>query len=138
MTIHVPDLPEPIPRIISAMEDKRALDIVVLDLRASGAFTDYFVVGSGRSTRQVQAVVDAIGERLRSIGARPAHVEGYAHAEWVLIDCFDVIVHIFTRETRELYDLERLWGSATRIEIPASFGDRPLGGQDVAPQNATK
>ena len=134
MTTHVPNLPEPIPQIVSAMEDRKALDVVVLDLRASGAFTDYFVVGSGRSTRQVQAIVDAIGERLRSIDARPTHVEGYAHAQWVLMDCFDVIVHVFTRDTRELYDLERLWGSATRIEISdAGTGDRPDGGHETAP-----
>ena len=122
MTTNVLDLPEPIPQIVGAMADKKALDVVVLDLRGGGAFTDYFVVGSGRSTRQVQAIADAIGERLRSIDARPTHVEGYAHAEWVLMDCFDVIVHIFTRDTRELYDLERLWGSATRIEVPAAGG----------------
>lgn len=118
MTLHVPELPEPIPQIVGAMEDKKALDVVVLDLRASGAFTDYFVVGSGRTTRQVQAIVDAIAKRLRSSGVRPTHVEGYAHAQWVLMDCFDVIVHVFTRDTRALYDLERLWGSATRIELP--------------------
>ena len=128
MTTDVLDLPKPLPQIIDAMEGKKALDIVVLDLRDSGAFTDFFVVASGRSTRQVQAIADAINERLRAADARPTHVEGYAHAEWVLMDCFDVIVHIFTRETRELYDLERLWGSATRIEIPpASAEDRPPG-----------
>lgn len=130
MTTRVPVFPEPIPQIISAMEDRKAIDVAVLDLRASAAFTDYFVVGSGRSTRQVQAIVDAIGERLRSIDARPSHVEGYANAQWVLIDCFDVIVHVFTCDTRELYDLERLWGSATRIEVPtdSAESDRPAGG----------
>ena len=129
MTTNVPDLPEPIPQIVSAMEDRKALDVVILDLRASGAFTDYFVVGSGQSTRQVQAIVDAIEKRLRSIGMRPTHVEGYAHAHWVLMDCFDVIVHVFTSDTRDLYDLERLWGSATRIEVPtAGADDRPTGG----------
>ena len=123
MTTHVHDLPEPIRQIVRAMEDKKALDVVVLDLRATGAFTDYFVVGSGRSTRQVKAIVDAVGKRLRAIDARPTHVEGYANAEWVLMDCFDVIVHVFTRATRELYDLERLWGAATRIEIPGAEAD---------------
>ncbi len=134
MTTHVPDLPEPIPQIIAAMEDRKAIDVVVLDLRDSGAFTDYFVVGSGRSTRQVQAIVDAIDERLRSIDARPNHVEGYAHAEWVLMDCFDVVVHVFTRDTREIYDLERLWGRATRIAIPtARADDPPAGGRETTP-----
>ena len=129
MTTDVRDLPEPLPQIIDAMEDKKALDVVVLDLRESGAFTDYFVVGSGRSTRQVQAIADAVGKRLRAIDARPTHVEGYDNAEWVLMDCFDVIVHIFTRDTREVYDLERLWGSATRIEIPAPREERPASGE---------
>ena len=129
MTTNVLDLPEPLPQIIDAMEDKKALDLVVLDLRHGAAFTDYFVVCSGRSTRQVQAIADAVGERLRAVDARPTHVEGYDHAEWVLMDCFDVVVHIFTRNTRELYDLERLWGSATRIEIPVPDEDRPAGGE---------
>ncbi len=128
MTTHMLDFPEPIPQIVSAMEDKKALDVVVLDLRANAAFTDYFVVCSGKSTRQVQAIVDAIGERLRSIDARPTHVEGYAHAEWVLMDCFDVVVHVFMRDTRELYDLERLWGSATRFEIRGAGTDDRSGG----------
>lgn len=126
MTTDVLDLPDPIPQIVGAMEDRKALDVVVLDLRRHGAFTDYFVIGSGRSTRQVQAIADAVGERLRAVDARPNHVEGYDHAEWVLMDCFDVIVHIFTRDTRALYDLERLWGGATRIEIPpAGAENRP-------------
>lgn len=120
MTEDLIDLPASVRHAIAAMEDKKALDVVVLDLRGSGAFTDFFVVGSGRSTRQVQAIADAIRERLRSTGVRPAHVEGYDHAEWVLIDCFDLLVHIFTRETRRLYDLERLWGNAVHIEIPFS------------------
>lgn len=119
MTIHVPDLPEPLPQILHALEDRQAQDIVVLDLRDGGAFTDWFVVASGRSMRHVQAIADSVGERLRAVDARPKHVEGYAHAQWVLMDCFDVVVHVFTHETRALYDLERLWGSAVRIEIPA-------------------
>lgn len=116
----VSELPATVRHAIAAMEDKKALDVVVLDLRSSGAFTDFFVVGSGRSTRQVQAIADAIRERLKSTGERPAHVEGYDHAEWVLIDCFDLLVHVFTRETRRLYDLERLWANAVRIEVPVS------------------
>lgn len=128
MTTDVLDLPDPIPQIVDAMEDRKALDVVVLDLRRCGAFTDYFVVGSGRSTRQVQAIADAVGERLRAVDARPNHVEGYDHAEWVLMDCFDVLVHIFTRDTRALYDLERLWGDATRIEIPPAGAEHRSSG----------
>lgn len=111
------ELPAPVRGVVDAMEDKKALDIVVLDLRGTGAFTDFFVVGNGQSTRQVKAIVDAIEARLKASGTRPAHIEGYDHAEWVLMDYFDVIVHIFTHDTRQQYDLERLWGSATRVAI---------------------
>ncbi len=112
------DLPAEVRETIAAMTDKKALDVVLLDLRGSGAFTDFFVVGSGRTRRQVQAIADAVDERLRAIGARPSHVEGYDHAEWILIDGFDLLVHIFTLETRQVYDLERLWGDAVRTAIP--------------------
>ena len=124
----VADLPDAVREAVEAMEDKKALDVVVLDLRGTDAFTDFFVVGSGQSTRQVTAIADAIHARLGALGTRPAHVEGYDHAEWVLMDCFDFLVHIFTRETRRLYDLERLWGSSVRIEIhpPDSTDPRSL------------
>ena len=111
-------LPDAVREAVAAMVDKKALDIVLLDLREAGAFTDFFVVGSGRTTRQVQAIADAVNKRLRAIGARPNHVEGYDHAEWVLIDGFDLLVHIFTVETRQVYGLERLWGNAGRIAVP--------------------
>lgn len=120
------NVPPPVHTVIGAMEDKKAFDIMVLDLRGAGAFTDFFIVGSGQSSRQVKAIADVIGARLKAEGQRPVHVEGYDHAEWVLMDCFDVIVHIFTREARRDYDLERLWGSATRIEVPPHRqSDRP-------------
>lgn len=108
-------LPLPVRTVIDAMEDKKALNIVVLDLRETEAFTDFFVVASGQSNRQVKAITDAVDLSLKKTGLRPAHMEGYDHAEWVLMDCFDMIVHIFTERTREHYDLERLWGSAKRI-----------------------
>ncbi len=117
MTTGLSRLPDPVRAAVAAMVDKKALDIVLLDLRESGAFTDFFVLGSGRTTRQVQAIADAVNERLRAIGARPNHVEGYEHAEWVLIDGFDLLVHIFTVETRDVYGLERLWGNAGRIAV---------------------
>ena len=111
------ELPEALQAAVGAAEDKKARDIVVLDLRGSGAFTDFFFLCSGQSTRQVKAIVDAIQERLRALDARPSHVEGYDHAEWVLIDCFELVIHIFTADTRRFYDLERLWGSARRIDV---------------------
>ena len=110
-------LPEPISQAVDAARQKKAENLIVLDLRSSDAFTDYFVICSGRSTRQAKAIVDGIEARLKAIGCRPAHVEGYAVASWVLIDCFDFVVHVFTPETRDFYALERLWGNATRVDV---------------------
>lgn len=109
-------LPDPLDELVDAMREKKAEDITVLDLRESGAFTDYFVICSGRSGRQVKAIVDGVQARLKALGRRPGHIEGYAVGEWVLVDCFDFIVHVFTPETRSFYSLERLWGGAERME----------------------
>ena len=111
-------LSDPLHQIIGAAQDKKAFDVVVLDLQGSGAFTDYFVLCSARNTRQVRAIVDEIKEQLCAMRNKPSHVEGYEHAEWVLIDFFDCVVHVFTHETRRFYDLERLWASARRIKFP--------------------
>jgi ribosome-associated protein len=111
-------LPEPIKQVLTAAFDRKAVDLVVLDLRQAHGFTDYFVICSGINPRQVKAIADAIDATLRRLHVRPNHVEGYERAEWILIDCFDFIVHIFGRETRAFYDLERLWGSAERIDVP--------------------
>ena len=106
-----------IARAVRAALDKKAQDVVVLDLRKTPAFTDYFLLCSGQNIRQVQASADAIEEALRSANVRPAHVEGYARAEWILMDFFTFIVHVFSPHTREFYSLERLWGDAERIEV---------------------
>ena len=104
-------------KAVKAALDKKAVDVVVLDLRNTPAFTDYFVLCSGLNQRQVKAIADAVEETLRAVKVRPAHVEGYDRAEWVLMDFFTFIVHIFTPQTRAFYSLERLWGDAERIEI---------------------
>jgi ribosome-associated protein len=104
-------------KAVRAALDKKALDIVVLDLRNTPAFTDFFILCSGQSQRQVKAIADAVDEALRAAKVRPAHVEGYDRAEWVLMDFFSFIVHVFTPQTRTFYSLERLWGDAERIEI---------------------
>ncbi|MBI3952037.1 MAG: ribosome silencing factor [Acidobacteria bacterium] len=101
-----------------AAREKKAVNLTVLDLRKVTSFADYFLICSGTSTRQVQAIVDAILEKLREAGTRPLHVEGYEVAEWTLIDFGDLIVHVFSESAREFYDLERLWRDAKRIEIP--------------------
>ena len=102
---------------VGAALDKKALDVVVLDLRHTPAFTDFFVLCSGQNHRQVKAIVDAVEEALRASKVRPAHVEGYDRAEWVLMDYFNFIVHVFAPQTREFYSLERLWGDAERIDV---------------------
>jgi len=102
---------------VRAALDKKASDVVILDLRGTPAFTDFFVLCSGQSTRQVKAIVDAVEETLRAAKVRPAHVEGYDRAEWILMDYFTFIVHVFTPQTRAFYSLERLWGNAERTEV---------------------
>jgi len=102
---------------ILACQDKKAEQVTILELeKSSGAFTDYFVVCSGTNPRQIQAIADAVEERLEALGMRPTHTEGYKSAEWVLLDYVDFVVHIFSETARQYYDLERLWKSATRLE----------------------
>ena len=117
-------------RAVRAALEKKALDVVVLDLRQTPAFTDFFVLCSGQNQRQVKAIADAVEESLRAAKVRPAHIEGYDRAEWVLMDFFTFIVHVFTPQTREFYSLERLWGDAERIEVsdtPAAEGKTERG-----------
>lgn len=109
-------VPRQVDLAIRAAEDKKATDVVVLDLRKAAGFTDFFVICSGSNARQIRAIADAVTEALGADGARPAHVEGYERSEWILLDYFDFIVHIFAPETRTFYGLERLWGNAERVE----------------------
>lgn len=106
-----------------ALEPK-ALDVVVLDLSGVSAFTDAFVIATGRSDRQVKAIHDSINQRMKNEhGILPSHVEGLAQASWVLIDYIDVVVHIFTAPTREYYRLESLWGDVPRRTISDAGDD---------------
>jgi len=100
-----------------AADEKKAQQIVVLRLSAITEFTDYFVICTGNSTRQTQAIADAVIEELKKVKARPLHTEGYNNAEWILIDYGAFVVHIFTEESRSFYDLERLWRDAERVEL---------------------
>ena len=104
-------------KAVRAALDKKAVDVVVLDLRNTPAFTDHFILCSGLNPRQVKAIADAVEDALRAAKVRPAHVEGYDRAEWILMDFFTFIVHVFTPQTRAFYSLERLWGDAERIEV---------------------
>lgn len=111
-----------IPRVVvgavRAAQDKKATDIVVLDLRNAGGFTDYFVICTGMNPRQVNAIADAVDDTLRKeFGERPALTEGVQKSEWILLDYFNFVVHIFSPDCRAFYGLERLWGNAERHEF---------------------
>ncbi len=96
-------------------EEKKAGNILVLRLSAITEFTDYFVICSGTSTRQTQAIADEITEQFKKINLRPLNSEGYQTGEWILLDYGSFIVHIFTESSRQFYDLERLWRDAERV-----------------------
>ena len=113
-----PRLPKAISVAIEAAQDRKASGVVVLDLKKAAAFTDYFVICSANNPRQVQAIADAVEDALKAQKQRPTLVEGYARAEWILLDYFDFVVHIFSRHARDFYGLDRLWGSAIRHEFP--------------------
>lgn len=100
--------------------DKKAIDLRILDLRGSSSYTDFFVIGSGGTDRQIKAIHDNVHERLKKEhGLLPRRVEGLAEARWVLMDYFDVIVHLFVPEVRDFYRLEQLWGDVPRLEVEA-------------------
>lgn len=103
-----------------AAADKRALDVVVLDLNGLTIMTDFFVIASAETTVQVRAIAQAVHERLEELGKPYRRREGWDDARWVLLDYGDVIVHVFRQPDREYYDLERLWGDAPRLELPAA------------------
>ena len=112
-----PRMPKAINTGIAAAFDKKAGDVVIMDLRKASSFTDFFVLCTGQNMRQVRAIAEAIETQLKKEGLRPSLVEGYNKAEWVLLDYFDFIFHVFTPSTREFYGLERLWGAAERIPV---------------------
>jgi ribosome-associated protein len=108
---------------LRAASEKKALEMVVLDLRKVANFTDYFLITSGTNTRQVQAIADEVAEQLKKQGTRAARIEGYNTAEWILVDYGDFIVHVFEDKARRFYDLERLWRDATRVALPADLSE---------------
>jgi ribosome-associated protein len=116
-TARTPRLPAQIVTAIAAARDKKATALTVLDLRKTAAFTDYFLVCTGANPRQVHAIADAIEEALKAKKIRPTHVEGYQRAEWILLDYFDFVVHVFSTQARQFYGLERLWGEAARHDL---------------------
>ena len=112
-------MPAAILAVIEAVRDKKADDVVALDLRTADAFTDFFIVCTGQNRRQVQAIADGVEAALKAKKLRPTHVEGYERGEWVLLDYFDFVVHVFSPTSRAFYGLERLWGNAESLALPA-------------------
>ena len=104
-------------RAARAAADKKATEIVALDLRHANSLIDFFLLATGQNQRQLVAIADAVLEKMRGEGLRPLHVEGYPRQEWVLLDYGSFVVHIFTPRTRAYYDLERLWGGAPRVPM---------------------
>ena len=116
-----PRLPKAVQLAVEAAVGKKGLEVVVLDLRKSDAFTDFFVIATGANQRQVHAIADGVEMALKGANVRPSNVEGSQRAEWVLLDYFDFVVHVFSPAARAFYGLERLWGTARHI----SFDDVP-------------
>jgi ribosome-associated protein len=98
--------------------DHKAIDLAILEVKNLSSFTDYFVISSGNSDRQVQAIASHIEEKLGKQGFHPLGIEGKREGRWVLLDYGDVIIHIFYHPIRDFYDLERLWSDAPRVELP--------------------
>jgi len=112
------DLPAPVQRITELAQERKAHDVVVLDLRGISSATDHFVLASGRSDTQVKAIAENIIDEMKKEGQRPAHVEGLQGGRWVLLDFIDVVVHVFHPHARDFYQLENLWGDAPRWAAP--------------------
>ncbi|HEV7967873.1 MAG TPA: ribosome silencing factor [Candidatus Acidoferrales bacterium] len=116
MTARKDSIPPHVRAAIGAAQEKQAEDLILLDLEGLGAFTDYFVICTGFSSPQLEAICDEIEERLERSGTRPMHREGKAGSDWMLLDFGSLIVHVFTERARHFYDLERLWRAARRVE----------------------
>lgn len=120
MTQKKDSLPIELRAAIEAAQEKQAAGVTLLDLEGLGAFTSHFLLCTGFSTRQVEAICDEIEWRLEQIGMRLRHREGKSGADWMLLDFGGLIVHVFTEHARRFYDLERLWRAARRIEFDDS------------------
>jgi ribosome-associated protein len=109
---------------VRAAEDKKAQDIKVLDLTGVSSFTDFFVICTGTSSKQTQAISDEVAFQMKKRGELPLSVEGYSQGEWILTDYGDVVIHTLTQKARSYYDLERLWREGKPVEIPTETPKR--------------
>jgi ribosome-associated protein len=112
------DLRAQVAAAVRACQNKKATDITILQLDpSSSGFTDYFVICSGSNPRQLQAIADDVDQQLSAMGQQATHTEGYNQGEWILLDYVHFVVHIFSEGARKFYDLERLWKTATRLQL---------------------
>jgi ribosome-associated protein len=121
--VKLESLPQSVRLAVAAAQNKKASAITVLDLSGIGAFTEYFVICTGFSTPQVQAICTEVEEQFwKELKRSPEHREGYPSAEWALLDFGGIVVHVFSEQARRYYDLERLWRSAPKLEISDAPG----------------
>ncbi len=116
---------------VNAADDKKAYDLVALDISEIASFANYFLLCTGDSSRQIQAIADEVEQRLKAFGIRPSHIEGYQNAEWILMDYIDLVVHIFSKNARIYYDLERLWRDGKKLDTSKLI-------QEKAPKQSAK
>ncbi len=119
MTQQLPSDPS-LDLFIQAAQGKKALDIVVMDLRGMTAITDYFIICSGRSSRQVMAIADHIQKEMRNVSIRPLGVEGVGSGHWILLDYDHVVIHVFYDPIRRFYNLEGFWSDVPRIQVESA------------------
>ena len=104
-------------RIAELMIEKKAIDIIIIDVREITTLTDFFIVCTSESVPQTKAITDHINQKMKEEGVRSWHIEGYEHLDWVLVDFVNIVVHIFSKETREYYEFERLWADGTITKV---------------------
>lgn len=107
--------------LVKSALEKKAYDLVLMEVRELSSIADYFIICSGRSDRQVQSIAQGIEENLHRAGESPLSIEGMNRGHWVLMDFTDVVIHIFYQPVREFYDLDGLWGHAPRLELPEPY-----------------
>lgn len=116
-SLKLPDLTDEVARALDLAADRKARDLMVLDLRGLSTATDFFIVGTGTSDTHVRSIADHVIEELKKEGVRPSHVEGLQGGRWVLVDYIDFVVHVFHPAARDFYELERLWGDAPLLVL---------------------
>ena len=104
-------------RISELMMEKKAIDIIIIDVRKITTLTDFFVVCTSESKPQTRAITDHLNQKMKEEGVRSWHIEGYEHLDWVLVDFVNIVVHIFSKDTREYYEFERLWADGTITKV---------------------